>query len=316
MKIFITGIAGMIGYHTAIKFKSMGHDVSGIDHFNDYYGTSLKFHRSRLLNEADVSIAYGDAVNSSVYDELWVQGVPDVVIHLASYAANPRHSVKNPRFYVDNDIKSTMELISSVERFKINRVVYASSSCVYYGHDILKLPWKENDSLSWQTSPYGWSKWVDECQFVNIRSAIGLRFFTAYGPLGRPDMALFKFMSGILNGDEIQLYGNGELYRDFVYVEDIAETVYKVALGAPLDSKEIYNVGTGRSVKINDVLHMMEEIVGKKANNTKCIEIPSGDVQDTIADVSKLSSFINYSPSTNIEHGLLKFTSWYKEHYE
>jgi UDP-glucuronate 4-epimerase len=187
MKVFITGISGMIGFHLACKLEDEGHEVVGIDNFNDYYEVSLKHERARLLksfHNIDVTVADITNFNFDAYFERY--GKPDVIMHLAAYA-NPRHSMEFPYLYIDTNIVGTQRLMEAAERAGIENVVYASSSCVMHGQP---LPWNETDLPTHQNNPYGWSKRVNECQFFSskIPKTIGLRFFTVAGPWGRPDM--------------------------------------------------------------------------------------------------------------------------------
>ena len=209
MNIFITGIAGMIGFHTTKHLTSLGHRITGVDNFNDYYEVSLKRERARILNdEYAVTVSDGDILTLDY--NVTLKDV-DLVLHLAAYA-NPRHSLEYPQLYIDNNITGTQRLIEGVERAGIKNVVYASSSCVMHEQP---LPWSEKDNPGHQNNPYGWTKRANECQFIhsNIAKTVGLRFFTVYGPHGRPDMALFGFTKNIIEEQPINLFFSPRLGR-------------------------------------------------------------------------------------------------------
>ncbi len=248
MKILITGIAGMIGFHAAKHFAQKEWTVVGVDNFNDYYDVKLKQDRADILrNEYDVSIKTAD-----IQEETGITNDVDVVLHLAAYA-NPRHALDEPQPYIDTNITGTQRIIEKCEELNIP-VVYASSSCVMHGQP---LPWNEHDRPDMQNNPYGWSKRVNECQFAHskISRSAGLRFFTVYGPYGRPDMALFKFAEAIVKGTPMTLYNFGEMKRDFTYVDDIIHGVDLVVNKITSENyswHEIYNIGYGEQVHLLD----------------------------------------------------------------
>lgn len=310
MKIFITGMAGMIGYHTAIQLHQSGHEVVGIDNFNDYYEVQLKRDRAALLEQLCGITVIEDDIITTNYDEL-LKGV-DVVLHLAAYA-NPRHGLAFPYTYIDTNITGTQKLIDGCERNGIENVVYASSSCVMHGQD---LPWNEHDRPGMQNNPYGWSKRVNECQFNHskIKNTSGLRFFTVYGPYGRPDMALFLFTKGIIDGTPIIAFNNGDMIRDFTYVADICQGI-EITINNVKNNNghEIYNIGYGEQVQLMDFIHHIENQVGKKAVIDYQPKHPA-DVPATWSDTTKLQK-LGYKPTTSIEVGVEKFVKWYREYY-
>lgn len=310
MKIFITGMAGMIGYHTAIQLHQSGHSVVGIDNFNDFYEVQLKRDRAALLKQNyGMTVIESDIITAD-YDTL-LKDV-DAVLHLAAYA-NPRHSLEYPQYYIDTNITGTQRLIEGCEKNGVQNVVYASSSCVMHGQP---LPWNEVDRPSHQNNPYGWTKRANECQFMhsNIKNTSGLRFFTVYGPYGRPDMALFLFTKGIIDQTPIIAFNNGDMIRDFTYVQDIVQGV-EISLNnvANNNGHEIYNIGRGEQVQLMDFIHHIEKKVGKEAIIDYRPKHPA-DVPATWSDTSKLQA-LGYKPKTSIEEGVSHFIDWYREYY-
>lgn len=314
-RIFITGIAGMIGYHTAKKLMDAGYHVSGIDNFNSYYDPKLKHAREALLiaNGLDPEdLIVGDIENVNFHSIL--KNV-DLVIHLAAYA-NPRHAMAEPQPYIDTNISGTQRLIEGAERNKVP-IVYASSSCVMHGQP---LPWNEDDRPALQNNPYGWSKYVNECQFAHskvVKSA-GLRFFTVYGPYGRPDMALFKFADGIVAGTPIDLYNYGDMKRDFTYVDDIVQGVKIVAENILNDTQEVdhevFCIGYGEQVELVDFVDEIEKNLGRKAERNLTPAHPA-DTPETWSDTTKIQK-LGYKPTTSIKEGVSQFITWYKEYME
>lgn len=312
MNIFITGISGMIGFHAAKHLTDAGHSVTGIDNFNDYYEVSLKRSRERILrNEYGIDVIEADIIDAD-YDTL-LKGV-DVVLHLAAYA-NPRHSLQFPQMYIDTNITGTQRLIEAIEKADIDNVIYASSSCVMHGQP---LPWNETDLPSHQNNPYGWSKRVNECQFIysRIKKTTGLRFFTVYGPYGRPDMALFLFTDAIIHDKPLTLYNYGNMYRDFTFVDDIIqgiELVINDSITKTESFDEIYNIGYGEKVNLMDFVHHIEKNLNKTGIYNMQPKHPA-DVPATWSDTAKLQN-LGYRPTTSIGEGVKKFVNWYTEYY-
>lgn len=311
MKICITGMAGMIGFHLAIKLAKSGHEIVGFDNFNDYYDVELKRERARILEHG-----YGIYVESAdVRDEYideFIFGC-DAVVHLAAQVA-PRHSLVFPQLYIDNNITGTQHLIDVCKKVGVENVVYASTSCVMHGQP---LPWVETDNPGHQNNPYGWSKRANECQFMHstIKKTTGLRFFTAYGEYGRPDTAIFMFTKSILAGEEISVFNYGDMWRDWTYVGDIVAGV-EIALNYSKtrdSSHEIYNIGYGESVNLMDFVAAIEESTGCAAILNP-VEAHPADVPKTWSNTDKLKA-LGYRPTTQIKDGVNTFVAWYRSFY-
>ena len=313
-KILITGMACFIGYHLAKKLRSENLEVCGFDNFNDYYEVSLKRAREEELRKIGVYVSNCDLRNINDLDELIKVERPDLIIHLAAYAG-VRHSTDNSRDYIENNIVGTHNLIEVCERNGVENVIYASTSCVMAGND---LPWKEDEPTFHQLNPYGYSKRTNECQFKTskVLRNIGLRFFTVYGPWGRPDMALFKFSDAILNDKTIGLFNYGDMKRDFTFVDDIVQGIHIVAnriLTIDIPINEIYNIGYGQQIALMSFVHEIESNLGKEAIVTYLPKHPA-DSQETWSDTTKLRA-LGYAPTTSIQDGVKKFIEWYKEYY-
>ena len=313
MKIFITGIAGMIGFHSAKKFHDLGWEVVGVDNFNNYYDVQLKVDRADILkNEYGIITTLADIQDNKIREQEMLKDV-DVMLHLAAYA-NPRHALDEPQIYIDTNISGTQKLIDAAQVYDIP-VVYASSSCVMHGQP---LPWNEHDRPGHQNNPYGWSKRVNECQFMHskLTRSMGLRFFTVYGPYGRPDMALFKFTDGIVNGTPIDLYNFGDMKRDFTYVDDIVQGITIVVNKITSDEDsyhELYNIGYGEQVELIDFVDNIEKNLGRKAIRNLCAAHPA-DTPETWADTTKLQK-LGYKATTPVSVGVAHFVEWYKTYY-
>lgn len=315
MKILITGIAGMIGFHAAKRFAKQGWDVVGVDNFNNYYDPQLKEDRADILREQySIPIMRLDIQKFQLVraSPSFIEDV-DIVLHLAAYA-NPRHALEEPQPYIDTNITGTQRIIEVCEAEGIP-VVYASSSCVMHGQP---LPWNEHDRPALQNNPYGWSKRANECQFghSNLPRTVGLRFFTVYGPYGRPDMALFKFTKGIIDGTPLTLYNYGDMKRDFTYVEDIIDGVEIVVNKAVKDTDtyhEIYNIGYGAQVQLMDFVKEIEKNLDRESIHNLVPKHPA-DVPETWSDTTKLQA-LGYKPTTPVSVGIAKFVEWYKSYY-
>jgi UDP-glucuronate 4-epimerase len=315
-KVLITGCAGFIGSHLATQLNSKGYDVVGLDNFNDYYDPALKREREhRLLLDEGIIIHKVDLrdVFGTFYHMRSIK--PDVVIHLAAYAG-VRHSMDAPGEYVENNVVGTHNLVEACSKVGIDKVIFASTSCVMAGNS---LPWNERDPIGHQLNPYGYTKACNESQFLasTIPHTVGLRFFTVYGPWGRPDMALFDFTQKIVAGKEIELFNFGNMVRDFTYVADIVqgvELVLQTVENPKEDStKEIYNIGYGKQVQLLDFVKSIENHLGMTAKK-KFVPKHPADTIETWSDTSKLQK-LGYKPKTSIDEGVGHFIDWYKDYY-
>jgi len=313
-KICITGGAGFIAYHLTAKLWNQGHQVVSFDNFNDYYDPKLKRDRADTLSKAfGVDVQEVDLCDRLKLIEFMQDNKPDVVVHLAAYAG-VRHSLDYPDDYIQNNIVGTHNLITACNVACIDKVIYASTSCVMADNP---LPWNEDEKLGYQKNPYGYSKATNEAQFIasKIDSTIGLRFFTVYGPWGRPDMALFDFTNNIVAGNPIELFNYGDMIRDFTYVEDIAEGIYVVIdrISMHHDINEIYNIGYGDQVQLVDFVDSIEKHLGREAIR-ELVPMHPADTQATWSDTSKLRA-LGWKPKTALDEGVANFVKWYKEYY-
>mgnify|MGYP001299267777 FL=1 len=308
MKIFITGIAGFIGFHLARELKAYGHDVLGCDNYNGMYSPHLKMDRCKVLEMAEIPVKNVDIgfLNEAAVED------SDIIVHLAAWAG-VRHSLEQPNIYTKNNILGTQGVIDIAEKLNIP-VVYASSSSVYAGQ---KPPFMEDMNFKHHLNPYAWTKYVNECQFKhsNLPSSIGFRFFTVYGSYGRPDMALHKFTDKIVRDQPIEVFGHGKMSRDFTYVQDIVNGVQLLIDKVHrIDSHEIYNIGSGESVPLMNFVRLIEENLGRKAK-VNYVDMHPADIQHTLADITEIKR-LGYRPMTSIETGIRSFISWYKDYYQ
>ena len=321
MKYFITGINGFIGFSLAKKLVDLGHTVSGIDDMNKYYDVALKVARQRILeDDYEVNVHYGDIVKKhdayDMYslDECIKHEKPDVVIHLAGYAGI-RNSIENPETYISSNINGTQNVIDVCEKYKIQQVLYASTSSVMADNTVL--PWTEDERLGDMLSPYAYSKQVNEHQFKisNIPTTTGLRFFTVYGPWGRPDMALFHFTKQIIAGEPIDVYNYGNMKRDFTYIDDIVEGVIALLELTPNPVDEIYNIGYGKQVGLMDFIREIESNLGRTAQ-MNLLPMHPADSKETWSNTTKLRDITGWEPKTNVVDGVKQFIDWYKSFYK
>lgn len=308
MKVMVTGAAGFIGFHVVKKLIADGHEVCGLDSYNDYYDPDLKSARNKELpiKVRDINLC------DPIYLEMFFQSErPDAVIHLAAYAG-VRSSLEDPRLYIDNNIIGTQNLIDMCERYGCNKAVYASTSSVMSGEPI---PFRETNPGQ-AKHPYAMTKIANESQFAYsaIKATTGLRFFTVYGPWGRPDMALFDFTKKIVKGEPITIYNHGNMTRDFTYVDDIVNGII-IALSNMEDGQnEIYNIGYGENIQLMDFVREIEKNLDRKAEYNFQPMHPA-DAVDTWSDTSKLQA-LGYKPTTSVQEGVAKFVEWYKTYYK
>jgi UDP-glucuronate 4-epimerase len=336
MKILVTGAAGFIGYHLCKSLIEDSHDVFGLDNINDYYDVKLKYARLHELGikrkEAEV---YGTPSISNIYESQMLfirlnledrEALPelfktynfDLVCNLAAQAG-VRYSIENPEDYVDSNINGFLNILECCRKNKIKRLVYASSSSVY-GNSI-DIPFKETANVDEPISLYAATKKSNELMahtyshLYNIET-IGLRFFTVYGPWGRPDMAMYLFTDAILKNMPINVFNNGDLSRDFTYIDDIVEGVVNTLVKDSENTNlyKLYNIGNGKPVRLLDFIESLEHIIGVKAKKNM-LPMQDGDVNQTFASTSSLSQDYNYSPKININNGIRKFVLWFKIYY-
>jgi len=331
--ILITGAAGFIGFHLAKRLLDDGHGVVGIDNLNDYYDPTLKEKRLVILDEYPrFEFAKMDLKNRAGVETVFSNYGFGVVVHLAAQAG-VRYSIENPRAYIESNIVGHLNVLEGCRHEGVGHLVYASSSSVYGANT--KMPFSVHDNVDHPLSLYAATKKSDELMshayshLYNLPTT-GLRFFTVYGPWGRPDMALFKFTDKILKGEPIDVFNYGNHRRDFTYVDDIVEGVVRVMAKTPegndawsgdnpdpASSKapwKVYNIGNNQPVELMRYIEVIEECLGKKAEKNM-LPLQQGDVPDTYADVEALVEDVDYKPNTSIEDGIKRFVDWYREFY-
>lgn len=308
--VFITGIAGFIGFHLALKLQKQGYLVVGCDDFNAYYDPILKRKRASLLKESGIEVLYLSLKDLKNHKPLFISC--DFLIHLAAQAG-VRHSLINPSSYVTSNLEGFVEILEILRCFPNIKCLYASSSSVYGLNQ--KVPFSENDPVDQPANLYAATKKSNELMahsyhhLFNLQ-LIGLRFFTVYGPFGRPDMAYFLFTKAIDNNQPIEVFNHGNMKRDFTYIDDITDGIVlamrsKVTFG-------IYNLGNNKPEALMDMIHLLECYLGKKASLIYK-SLQPGDVLETYADITKSQQDLGYLPKTSLEKGLKQFVLWYKE---
>lgn len=316
MKILVTGAAGFIGFH-CVRELVKNNVIVGVDNINDYYDTNLKYARlNELKNYKNFTFIKLDiAEDKAALENLFSENHFDLVLNLAAQAG-VRYSIDHPECYVKSNIIGFFNIIECCRKYNTNKIVYASSSSVYGNLD--ETPFSENANVNSPESLYAATKITDEL-FANVYnkiyglSFVGLRFFTVYGPWGRPDMAPFLFTNAIMNDKPIRIFGNGELYRDFTYIDDIVNGIVRVVNLDFSGKNELLNIGHGSPIKLLDFVNILEREIGKSAKKIIC-DMQPGDVYTTYADTSKLVQLTGYKPSTSLEEGIHNFIEWYK-HY-
>lgn len=318
--VLVTGAAGFIGMHTSIELKQMGMTPIGYDNVNSYYSTRLKESRIEELKKRGIRFEKGDVCDVERLKQVIQDNKITRIVHLAAQAG-VRYSLDHPFEYTRNNIDCTVYLLEVMNELDLAEypLVYASSSSVY-GNNV-KVPFQETDPLDNPASLYAATKRSDELiarTYFNLHniSSIGLRFFTVYGPYGRPDMAPWMFTDKISNDETIQVFNHGKSHRDFTYIDDIVQGVVNSLLVDPSKQwlqAEVINLGNGHPVLLADFVRIVEERVGKKAR-IESLGMQKGDVPKTYADISKAQHLLGYSPSTSIEEGIDKFVAWFEQH--
>jgi UDP-glucuronate 4-epimerase len=331
--ILVTGCAGFIGFHLAYRLLAEGLKVIGLDNMNTYYDVSLKEARLRLLRGQEKFNFYKASLeDSTAIADLFEQNKIDIVVNLAAQAG-VRYSLVNPKAYIDSNINGFFNILEACRMHKIKHLLFASSSSVYGAN--CKIPFSVRDNVDHPVSLYAATKKSNELMthaYSHLFSlpVTGLRFFTVYGPWGRPDMALFLFTKAILEGTPIDVYNNGNLTRDFTYIEDIIESIVRLIDRIPEPDPDwngccpdpgtssapfrIYNIGNHHPVKLDEFIKILEEKLGKPAVKNY-LPLQAGDVPDTYADIDDLVGAIGFKPQTSIDKGIGKFVDWYKEYY-
>ena len=331
-KVFITGSAGFIGFHLTKSLLDNGHQVHGYDGMTDYYDVKLKHARNKILKSYEkFSFTEEMLENQKVLDKTIANFKPEIIIHLAAQAG-VRYSIEQPRVYLNSNIIGTFNVLESANKVKVNHLIIASSSSVYGANT--NIPYLEIDKTQTQLSIYAATKKSTESiahSYSNLWKLpiTMLRFFTVYGSWGRPDMALFKFTESILNKKPIDIYNNGEMYRDFTYIDDIVEGMNSLMDAAPEKGKSvdkndslssvapfrIVNIGNSNKVKLLDFINVLEDCIGMKAIRNY-MPMQKGDVHTTWANTELLKKLTGYTPKTNVKEGIKSFVDWYLTYYK
>ncbi|HFZ1103364.1 TPA: NAD-dependent epimerase [Raoultella ornithinolytica] len=332
MKFLVTGAAGFIGFHASQRLLEAGHEVVGIDNMNDYYDVNLKQSRLDLLQSPRFSFYKTDLADREGMAQIFATEKFDRVIHLAAQAG-VRYSLENPHAYADANLIGYLNILEGCRHNKVQHLLYASSSSVYGLNR--KMPFSTDDPVDHPVSLYAATKKANELMAHTYSHlygipTTGLRFFTVYGPWGRPDMALFKFTKAMLEGKSIDVYNYGKMKRDFTYIDDIVEAIVRVQdvipqadpewtveNGSPATSSapyRIYNIGNSSPVELMDYITALEEAMGMEAEKNM-MPIQPGDVLETSADTKPLYDLVGFKPQTSVKDGVKKFVEWYKAYY-
>jgi UDP-glucuronate 4-epimerase len=333
LKVLVTGAAGFIGYHVSERLLARGDDVVGVDNVNDYYDPRLKESRlERLRNSDGFRFERLDIADADGMRRLFAEARPQRVVNLAAQAG-VRYSLINPQAYIDANLQGFLNILEGSRHNGVEHLVYASSSSVYGANTAQ--PFSEHHNVDHPVSLYAATKKANELMAHTYAAlfklpSTGLRFFTVYGPWGRPDMALFRFTRGILAGEPIDVYNYGQMIRDFTYIDDIVEGVVRVVDAVPEPDPawsgdapdparsfapyRVFNIGNNRPVQLLDFIGALEEALGQKAT-MNLMPIQPGDVVSTMADVSELEAAVGFRPSTPVREGIARFVDWYMEYY-
>ncbi|GAM10673.1 putative 37.6 kDa protein in cld 5'region [Geobacter sp. OR-1] len=332
-KILVTGAAGFIGFHLSRKLLALGHEVVGFDNINDYYDINLKLSRLQLIESTPgFRFVRGDLADREAVLALVKAERFDSVVNLAAQAG-VRYSITNPYAYIDSNIQGFINILEGCRHNEVKHLVYASSSSVYGGNTLM--PFSVHHNVDHPVSLYAATKKANELMAHTYSSlyglpTTGLRFFTVYGPWGRPDMALFLFTRAILEGKPIDVFNNGKMQRDFTYVDDIVEGISRVIFSVPGPNPSwdgncpdpgtsfapyrIYNIGNNSPVELIRFIEVLEDCLGKQAEKN-FLPLQPGDVPATCADVDDLAKDVGFRPSTSIEDGISRFIDWYRSYY-
>jgi UDP-glucuronate 4-epimerase len=321
-KIFITGAAGFIGFHLSKYLLSKGCSIIGYDNLNDYYDVNLKYSRLDELKVDNFTFTKGDLADINSLEEIFEKYKPDIVVNLAAQAG-VRYSIENPDVYIQSNIVGFLNVLECCRHYPVEHLVYASSSSVYGANK--KVPFSTDDRVDTPVSLYAATKKSNELMAYTYSHlygipATGLRFFTVYGPYGRPDMAYFSFTKAIMEGKSIKIFNNGDMYRDFTYVDDIIIGIEKLLCNQPVADEnnvkhKIYNIGNNKPEKLMDFIKTLETLLGKEAKK-EYLPMQDGDVYQTYADVTDLMKDFDFKPNTPIDVGLKRFTEWYMTYYK
>ena len=326
MRVLVTGAAGFIGFHVVLQLLARGDEVIGIDNLNDYYDPALKHARLAEIQQADNAKNFAfhpiDIADAVALNAIFSQQKIERVIHLAAQAG-VRYSLINPHSYVQSNLVGFVNILEACRHHPVEHLVYASSSSVYGGNE--KMPFSESDQVDHPVSLYAATKKSNELMAHTYSHlyqipTTGLRFFTVYGPWGRPDMSPFLFADAILNNKPIKVFNHGDMMRDFTYVDDIVEGVIRVSdkIATPDSGKtapyRIFNIGNHQPEQLMDFIGLMEQAFGKVAEK-EFLPMQPGDVKATYADTQALEDWVGFKPSTSLKAGVKLFADWYKDFY-
>ena len=327
-RYLITGGAGFIGFHLTKRLLTEGADVIGFDNLNDYYDVQLKEDRLQILQQmsaVDGNGSYrfikGDLADKETVMQLFAENKPQIVVNLAAQAG-VRYSIDHPDSYIQSNIIGFYDILEACRHYPVEHLLFASSSSVYGGNT--KIPFSTQDKVDEPVSLYAATKKSDELMahcYSKLYGipATGLRFFTVYGPMGRPDMAYFSFSQKIMHGETIKIFNNGDMMRDFTYVEDIVTGIMNMLNNPPADNGKgahykIYNIGNNSPEKLMYFVEILEKELGKTAQK-EFLPMQPGDVYQTYADVSELTKDFGFKPSTSLQEGLAEFVKWFRVYY-
>lgn len=320
--ILITGAAGFIGFHLSKQLLEKGVKIIGYDNINEYYDVRLKYSRLDILNQYEnFTFIKGDLTDKNKVNDLFETYKPEIVVNLAAQAG-VRYSIENPQAYMDSNIIGFFNILEACRHYTVEHLVYASSSSVYGANKTI--PFSTDDKVDNPVSLYAATKKSNELmaycysKLYSIPST-GLRFFTVYGPYGRPDMAYFSFTDRIMSGKSIKIFNNGDMHRDFTYIDDIVEGIERLLCNPPKEDEnnvqhKVYNIGNNKPEKLMDFIQTLENCLGITAKK-EYYPMQPGDVYQTYADVTDLMEDFDFKPDTPIEEGLSKFVKWYKEEW-